>query len=236
MRVGAEAADELEQLLAFVLGLLVGLLLLTQGELRALVPERIVAGEELHAVIVYVECMSAHGVKEVTVVRHNEHRVLEIRQIFLEPCHRIEVEVIGRFVQQKVVRIAEEGFGKKHAHLLVGTYVAHEHAVTVFFDAEAAQQGRRVAFGIPAFEFGEALFKFGCPYAVGLVEIGFCIEGVFLLHYVPQMRVAAQNGFEHRAVIKFEVVLFQHAHTLARTLLYRARSGSEQPAEHTHEG
>ncbi len=91
--------------------------------------------------------------------------------------------------------------------------------MTVFLYAKATEQGGGIAFGIPAFELGEALFKFGCTHSVGLTEVGFCIESVFLLHDIPQMRMAAEHCFEHGAVIELEVVLFENAHTLAGALL-----------------
>ncbi len=179
--------------------------------------------------------MGTHTVKEVAVVAHHEHRVLEVRQILLEPCHGFEVKVVGRFVEEKIVGVAEEGFGKQHAYFLVRAHVAHQHSVTVFLYAKAAQQRRGIALGVPTLELGEALLQLGSPYAVGIVEIRLGIERVLLLHNVPQHGMTLKHGVEHCAVVKLEVVLLQHAHTLAGALRHTARCGRELPAEHAHQ-
>ncbi len=179
--------------------------------------------------------MGADRVEEVTVVRHDEYGILEVRQVVFEPCHGVEVKVVGRFVEQEVVGVAEERLREEHAHLLVGAHVAHEHAVAVFLNTEAAQEGSGVALGIPAFELGETFLKLGCAYTVGVAEVFFSIESVFLLHDIPKHRVAAEDGLEHSAVVKFEVVLFEHAHALARTLRDSACRGGKLPRQHAHE-
>ncbi len=56
--------------------------------------------------------MGADGIKEVTVVAHNENSILEVGEIIFEPCHSFEVKVVGGLVEQKVVGVAEECFGE----------------------------------------------------------------------------------------------------------------------------
>ena len=178
--IGAESLDEFEQLLALLLGLLVLLLLLTQSQLRRFVPEAVVAGEELHLVVVDIEGMGAHRVEEVAVVAHHEHGVFKFREIVFEPCHGVEVEVVGRLVEQKVVGVAEKGLGKQHAHLFVTRKVAHEHVVAVLLDAEAAQQGCGVALGVPSLELGKFFLQLRGADAVGVAEVGLGVESIFL--------------------------------------------------------
>ncbi len=233
--VGTESLYEFKQFTTFFFGFLVLLLLLTQCKLARLIPETVVAGKKLKAIIINIEGMRAHRVEEVAVVGHDKNRILEIGQILFEPRHCVEVEVVGRFVEQKVVGISEKSFGEKYTHLFIGAYVAHKHIVAVFPDAESAQKRGSIAFGIPAFQFGEFFFQFGSPYAVGIAEISLGVEGVFFLHYIPKDRMPAQNGFENRTVIEFEVVLLKHAHALARTLFDRALSRRQLTAEHTHQ-
>ena len=76
--IGAESLDKLHQLLALFLCLLVGLLLLAESQLARLIPETVVAGKQRYLVVVDVEGVGRHGVEEVTVVAHNEHRVLAV--------------------------------------------------------------------------------------------------------------------------------------------------------------
>ena len=103
--------------------------------------------------------MGADRVEEVTVVAHHEHSVLEFREIILEPCHGVEVKVVGGLVEQQVVWVAEESLGQQDTHLLVTAHVAHQHIVLVLLDAETAQQGGGVSLGVPALELGKALLE-----------------------------------------------------------------------------
>ena len=234
--VGAEPLDKFEQLLALLLGLLVLLLLLAQGQLARLVPEAVIAGKELHLAVVDVDRVGAHRVEEVTVVRYHQYCVLEVGQVVFEPHHRFEVEVVGRLVEQQVVGVAEEGLGQQHAYLLLTTQVLHEHVVLLLLDAQTAQQRGGVALGIPPFEFGELLFEFGGPYAVGIAEIGFGIEGVLLLHDVPQYGVAHEYGVDDGKLVEGKVVLTQYREPFARSQRDGTVRGFELVAQDTHEG
>ncbi len=90
---------------------------------------------------------------------HHQHRVLKLGEVIFEPGDSLKVEVIGGLVEQQVVGVAEKGLGQQHAHFLVTREVAHQHMVAVLLDAESAQQGGRVALGVPALELGETLLK-----------------------------------------------------------------------------
>ena len=70
--IGREAAYKLFQFFALLLGFGFLVLSLTQGQLRALVPERIVSGEEGHLAEVYIYGVSADGIEEVSVVGNHE--------------------------------------------------------------------------------------------------------------------------------------------------------------------
>ena len=95
----------------------------------------------------------------------------------------------------------------------------------LLLDAQTAQQRGGVALGIPPFEFGELLFEFGGPYAVGIAEIGFGIEGVLLLHDVPQYEL-----------VEGKVVLTQYREPFARSQRDGTVRGFELVAQDTHEG
>ena len=84
--------------------------------------------------------MGRHGVEKVTVVADHKHRVFEVCEIILEPCYRFEVEVVGRLVEQQVIGISEECFGKKNTHLFLTAQIRHHHIMFVFFDAETTEQ------------------------------------------------------------------------------------------------
>ena len=96
--VGREAAYELFKFLALLFGFLTLVLRLTQGKLRAFVPERVVAGEHRDLSEVDIYGLRAHGIEEVAVVAYNEHRLLHVAEICLKPLHGIKVKVVGGLV------------------------------------------------------------------------------------------------------------------------------------------
>ena len=74
----------------------------------------------------------------------------------------------------------------------------------LLLDAEAAQQGGGVALGVPALQFGELFFQLGGADAVFVAEVGFGIQGILFLHYIPQDGVAPHDGFDDRAVVNLK--------------------------------
>ena len=215
--VGREAPDEFLQFLFLFLGFGFLVLCLFQSQLAGLVPEAVVPGKQGDFPEVDVHRVGAYGVKEVTVVAHDQHRVFKFGKIILKPLHGVQVQVVGRFVQQQVVGFTEEGFGQHDAHLLLTAKFAHQFLVEVFLDAQSAQQGRCVAFGVISAHFREFLFQLGHLDAVFVREVGLGIQGIALLHDVPQHGVSHQHGVQHRVAVIFEVVLAQHGQALARS-------------------
>ena len=161
--------------------------------------------------------MRTYRVKEVTVVAYHQHGMFKVRKVFFEPGHRIHIQVIGRLVEQQVVRISEKRLCQHHAHLFLTTQITHQRVVLVFFYAQSAQQDSCIALGIPAFQFGKLFFQFGCLDTVFIGKIFLGIQGLALLHDVPKDGVSHQYGIEHRVGIKLKVVLAQHRKTLARS-------------------
>ena len=106
--IGTKAADKFFELLALLFVLFILLLLLAESQLAGLVPEGVVPGKLAHLTKVYVYGVGGNGVEEVTVVAYNEYGTLCFCKIIFEPSYGIEVEVVGRFVQQKVVGFTKE--------------------------------------------------------------------------------------------------------------------------------
>lgn len=107
--------------------------------------------------------------------------------------------------------------------------------MAVLLHSESAQQRSRIALGIPAFEFGETLLQFGCTDSVSIGKILLCIDGILLLHDIPEYSVSLQNCIHNGTFIKFEVVLLKHAHTLARALGNITMGGGNLSAQYFHE-
>ena len=180
--------------------------------------------------------MGAHGVEEVTVVTNDQHGVLEIAQILLEPGYSLHVEVVGGLVEEEIVGVAEEGLGQHDTHLLLTAEFAHQKVVLVLLDAQSAKQGSGIAFGIPAFEFGKFFLQLGYLQTVLVAEVGFGIECIALVHDVPQHGVAHQYGVEYGVLIPLEVVLTEHGESLVGAKGDTALGGLQIATDSAQEG
>ena len=63
--------------------------------------------------------MSADLIQEITVVGDRDHCVVEIDQKFLQPCDGIQIQMVGRLVQEQDIGIAEERLGQQDFNLLI---------------------------------------------------------------------------------------------------------------------
>ena len=233
--VGAEPLDEFQQFLFLLLGLLVLVLLLAQGELARFVPEAVIAREKVDVAVINIDRMRAHRIEEVAVVRDDQHRVFVIRQVVLQPRDRRPVEVVGRLVEQQVVGFAEQGLRQQHAHLLLGAQIAHQLAVQGFPDPEAAQQVGGVALGVPALHLREPLLQLPGPETVLLRKVGLGVQRLLLLHRLPQRLMPHQNRVEDRKPVIGEVVLLEHRQAFARAEGHVAPRRGHLAAEHFEE-
>ena len=56
---------------------------------------------------------------EIAVVRDDKERAREAQERFLENLFGVEVEVVGRLVEKKNVRVSEQRLRKQYLHLIV---------------------------------------------------------------------------------------------------------------------
>lgn len=112
--------------------------------------------------------------------------LVDLAQVVLQPLHGLEVEVVGGLVEQQVVGLAEEGFGEHHAHLLVVAELARQLLVQALGDTQVLQQLGSLALGLPAVHLGKLQLQVGSTVAVLLRHLGLGIEGLALLHVLPE--------------------------------------------------
>ena len=151
--------------------------------------------------------MRTNGVEEVAVMTHNQYSVFKVRQIIFQPGHSLHVQVIGRLVQQQVVRISIKSLCQHDTHLFLIVQLTHQQIMLVFLDTQATQQGGGITFGIPSVQLGKLLFQFGNLQSILVREILFGIQHFALLHDVPQHRVSHHHCVHHCKSIPLEVVL-----------------------------
>ena len=66
----------------------------------------------------------ADGVQEVAVVRDDDQRAVVADEELPQPVDRVEVEVVGRLVEQQRLGMAEQRLRQQHAHLLAALQLA----------------------------------------------------------------------------------------------------------------
>ena len=65
------------------------------------------------------------AVQELTVVADHDRRLWVLAQPRFEPERALEVEVVGRLVQQQEVGFGEKGGGQRHAHAPAAGELGH---------------------------------------------------------------------------------------------------------------
>ena len=68
---------------------------------------------------------------------YDDNGILEVDQELLKPLDRIEVQVVGRLVEKKDVRVSEQGSCKKNFDLLAAGQVRHLCVVQFRLNAKA---------------------------------------------------------------------------------------------------
>ena len=57
--------------------------------------------------------MGTYFIQEIAVVGYDDDRIVEINKEIFQPCDGIQVQVVGRLIQKKDIRVAKKGFGKE---------------------------------------------------------------------------------------------------------------------------
>ena len=82
-------------------------------------------------------------------------------------------------------------------------------------DAEAVKQACRVGFRFPAVHLREFPFQLAGPDAVLIGKILLRVDGFLFLHDLVQTGVSHDDRVQHRELVVFKMILFQHGKTLA---------------------
>ena len=102
--VGREALNKRLQFLDLLLVLLVDILLLTGCHLGIFIPEIVVADVHLNLAEVDIADMCADLIEEVAVMADDDYRIREIQQEVFQPADGLDIQIVGRFVQQQDIR------------------------------------------------------------------------------------------------------------------------------------
>ena len=114
-RLGLEALDEARQVGDFALLGFVGRLLGGEAGGAGAFVVAVAAAGQRQALEVDGDDLADHGVEEVAVVRDQQQRRRRVLEPVFQPEDGVEVEVVGRLVEQQQVGAAREGAGEVEA-------------------------------------------------------------------------------------------------------------------------
>ena len=139
-RLRLETIDEALQarslyLLAFVSDLLLGQAFGTLALVGA-----DVAGEKLGVRVRDMQHVRNDVIEEFAIVRDHNQGAGIAPQPFLEPEHRVEIEMVGRFVEQQQIRAAHQRLGEVEAHAPAARKLGHRAGFVARREAESVQQ------------------------------------------------------------------------------------------------
>ena len=157
-----------------------------------------------------------HAVQKMPVVRDHDQHARVFVEVILQPVDRIEVQVVGRLVQQQRRGIAEQGLRQQHADFLPALQLAHLALVQRRFDTEPVEQDRGVRLrGVPALVADHA-FEFAEAHAVLVRQllVRFGVQNVPLLQSLPQPCIPHDDSIDHAKFVEGKLILPQNAQFL----------------------
>src|SRR4249919_2821985 len=105
----------------------------------------IVAGEELHVrVALKGEDVGGDAVEEPAVMGNHHHAAGELQQRVFQRAQRLDVEVVGGFVEQQHVAALQQGLGQMQAAALTTRERADQLLLVRALEVEAADVGARL--------------------------------------------------------------------------------------------
>ena len=167
----------------------------------------------------------------------NDHHgaVARIEHVF-QPANGIDIQVVGRFVEQQDIRIREQRLCQQHTQLPARRDIAHRAIMLLYRNADADQQFAGARLGGVAVHFREGNFQFGHFHAVFVAHFRQVVDAVAFGFHLPQFLVAHDHGVEHGKFLEGELVLAQLADARVRFQRHDAGGGLEITAEDFHEG
>ena len=126
----------------------------------------VVAGIDLQLLKIQIRHVGAHLIQEMPIVADDHHGGVVVVERAFQPADRIDVEIVGRFVQQQHVRSREQRLRQQHAQLEARGHFAHRSVVPRFVNAGIGEDAARPRLGIVAAVFGEHALELGRLHVV----------------------------------------------------------------------
>ena len=117
--------------------------------------------------VVQMQDAGHRAVQQPPVVADDQHGVGVFGQIAFQPQRAFKVEVVGRLVQQQVVRLRKQHPRQRHPHPPAARKIRTGPLLRLFVKPQPLQDGRGAALGGPRVDVGQAGLNFRDPVRVG---------------------------------------------------------------------
>jgi hypothetical protein len=194
---------------------------------------RVVAGEELQLAAFDGEDVRCHHVEEVAVVRDQDQRAGVALQPGFEPDDGVQIQVVGRLVEQQQVRPAHQGAGEVEAHAPAAGEFRHRTLEILVGKAQTVhQRGSARRCGV-AVDLGQAAMQQADLFAgVFIVMVGF--GSCQVAFDLAEFAVAVEHKFQ-RGIGQRRRVLGNVGHDPARRAFEVAAVGMQLAAQQRKE-
>ncbi len=169
-------------------------------------------------------------------MRDDDHGAVTLVQHLLQPANGIDIQVVGRFIEQENVRIGEQRLGQQHTQLPAGSHFAHRAVMLLYRNTDAEQQLTRTRLGGVAVHLAVQHFEIGHFIAVLFAHLGQAVDAIALLLHFPQFAVTHDHRVEHAELFKGELILTQLTDTLVRVEGDVTQRRLKVAAEDLHKG
>ena len=168
---------------------------------------------DLQRPIVHIGNMGTYLIQKMTIMRNDDHGGIAFVQHIFQPANRIDVEVIGRFVQQQNIRIGKQGLCEQDPQLPARCNGTHQAFMQFQSDTDAEEQFACPCFRRIAVVFGKSGFELGRLHVIFIGRIGIGINGIAFRHGFPHLLVPHHDDIENAHILIRELILIQFAKT-----------------------
>jgi len=158
--------------------------------------------------------MCADLVQKITVMGYYDNRIVKIDQELLQPFDSRKIQVVGRLIKKKDIRISEKSLCKKNLDLHTTGKVCHLCIVELGVDSETVEKSSSIGLCFPSVHFCKLTLKLAGTDAIFVCEIFLCVNGFFLFHDLIESFITHDDSIQNRISIIFEVILLQERKSL----------------------
>ena len=170
-------------------------------------------------------------------MRNDDDGALVVREEILQPCDGLDIQMVGRLVEQHDVRMTEQRLCEQHLDLLrVGEGCHGGVHDLVRVQTQTLKQLCRIGLDVPTVHLGKIRLQLGGADAVLVRKRVLGIQCVLLLHDLIQARIALNDGVQYGEVVECKVVLTQDGHTQVGVHDDLAAGRLQIAGQHTQQG